>query len=829
MKSPEGRERELDLLLERWRLALDDSGQVVFVRGDAGSGKTHLLRAFEAHTSSPPRVFLRCCCVRDLQYTAFGPLHELLQELEDRPAGRTGSSDTPEQTVRATLTARLKTLLAPRQYRPASALNLNPEGKAKKTIEALVTLFVEIAKRHPLILVVEDLEWLDPSTLEMLSQIVNRRPRVSLMVVLTFGPELTPPWGTRSHLTSLQLPPLTPESSELVVEQLAGRSPLPEPLKQRIVEWAEGSPFYLREMVRLAQSLELDTAGNEKTGASSIFQEWLAAHMLQLGAAADLARQAAALGDQMPHELLRAVNHSSGKPDLAIELDRLIEAGLLIRNQEPRDLLSFRHNLLRQAVLATLSLEGRQAAHRSAAKTLLASFPEAAERRPEIVAHHYQEGGMAMEAARAWCRAAEQAIRQAANLEAAARAQKGLELLATLPKDEARNAQEIALLIALGAALGTAQGYANPEAQASYDRAVELAWQTPKSSQLAVAMREMASYYISRGHIRTAREIAERALWHLDGSELTTEKATAHRNLGFAYLLAGDLANAKASLEESLQQPSARDTVAETTSQTISRDEIIAQAETLGHLALAQWFLGRPDRALEHSADALMLARRANDPFCRIFATYRASILHVLRREPVATRELAHELVELANRHGFLFFIAAGMFLEGQALTAQGRAAEGLQMMSGGLDGVWASGMEVGRPRNLALLAEACGRSELVEQGLSLIKEGLAAAEVTGESHYEAELYRIQGELLRFADAPVEEVLDSLTRARSLAREQGSRSLELRATISLSRQWQAQGQVPLALTTLTEIYHEFDEGTNTVDLQEARALLDNLS
>ncbi len=845
VRFPEGREQELNLLLDRWKLTLDDAGQVVLLSADAGLGKTRMVETLAARTASSPRAFLKCRCTAHHQHTAFAPLRELLQGLEDEKAATAQASPSnTEEHLRATLIARLKTLLAQRLPRLTSALNLNPEGQAKKTLEALVGLFLESAKRHPVMLVVEDLEWADPSTLELLSALIHRRPRVSLMVVLTFGPAFQAPWGPRAHLTTIELNRLSRQHCEAILDHLTQRQPLSTSLRREIIARADGVPLYVEELVHLAYALEapaLESTALESTALESTVEadditqiavlpltlkHWLRERIDRLGATRHIVQLAAVLGEDVHYELLQAISDMD-QEDLQAALELLATAGILLPAPGPRTELMFKHVTIREAILATLLTHQRHEAHHLAAKTLRDSFPELAQRQPELLAYHYSEANMALEAAAAWCAAAEDAIRQAANLEAASRARLGLELIHSLDVTETRNAQEIALRIALGAATGTAKGYATPEAQTSYDRAVELAWQTPRSPSLAMPMRELVSYYLSRGHIRTAREIAERALWHLDGGELATEEATAHRNLGFARLLEGQLDGAQASLEASLAErpePGRSDASA---SQSIPASTIIARAEALSHLALTQWFLGHPDRAIEHCADALTLARRAGDPFCRVFATYRASILHVLRREPTATRELAHELVELANRHGFLFFIAAGMFLEGQALTAQGRAAEGLQMMSGGLDGVWASGMEVGRPRNLALLAEACGRSELVEQGLSLIKEGLAAAEVTGEGHYEAELYRIQGELLGFAEAPYEEVEESLIQARDLARHQGSKSLELRAAISLSRLWQTDDKAR-ASESLAKIYQSFDEGLTTADLEEARELLDEL-
>ncbi len=780
----EGRERELDLLLERWQLARDGAGQVALVSAGAGIGKTRLVEEFAQRTAGAPRALLLCRCSRLRRLTAFSPLVDLLQRLERAHAGRgedDPAADRPAAgadsvaRLRATLVARLSSLLAaPRQHRK-TALNLQPEGRSRKILEEIHRLFLEVAKRLPVLLVIEDLDWADPSTLELLSLLIHRRPRVHWMTVLTFGPEFEPTWDHRAYILHLEPPPLSRRQEEVLLDRLAAGRPLEPELRTRL--------------------------DNETRNVASL---------------------AAVLGEELSLAQLRAFS-ALGDAELERALERLVTTGILIRPGPAGD-FAFRHSLIREALHDSLIGDRRRQAHARAAEILERSFSQTTAREPELLAYHYGEAGMPSEAATAWRQAAEQAVRSSANLEAAGRARRGIEGLESVTGDDTRRSLEIGLQTVLGAALGTAKGFAAAEAEAAYGRALDLAWQAPPSAEQFPALQELTSYYLSRGQVSTACEVAERAVRAI-GDDASESLSDAQRALGFAQLLGGDFTGAEVHLEKSLAPYAVHRSLLPATPPALG----IPLAETLSHMALAEWFLGRPSRALKHSTDSLNLARRFNDPYCRVFTIYRASFFHVFRREPAVTRELAHELVGLANRHGFLFFIAAGMFLEGQALAAQGRAAEGLQMMTGGLDGVWASGMEVGRPRNLALLAEACGKSELFEQGLSLVKEGIAAVEITGEGHYEAELFRIQGELLRHSGGSEAEIEDSFLQALGLARSQGTTSLELRAAMSLSRLRQAQGKLRPAGELLAEVYGKFDEGFDTADLREAKELLDELA
>ena len=820
---PLGRKQELELLLERWNLAREGAGQVVLLSAGAGLGKSRLVEILAQHTETEARALLRCRCSPRHRTQAYAPLRDLLRRLESvRDAGRTKENPAdpanPEERQRATLIARLSTLLSHTRQPSATALNLNPEGQSKKTLEEILGLFLDSAKRHPVLLVIEDLEWVDPSTLELLSHLVNRKPNVRLMVVLTYSPAFEPPWSRRAYFSLLSLGRLSRQQQMSLIEQLTHDRPLTLALRQEIIARADGVPLYVEELVALAQS------DDPPSPLPMTLKQWLSERLKRLGKAQKVAQLAAAFGEEVAYEPLRAIADLD-ESELRSTLDQLMEAGILKRTDPARRAdFAFKHLLIRDAIHDSLLDEPRRETHRRIAEMLQRQPLEDGKQEHELIARHYAEAGMAREAMAAWRAAAEQAMNSSANLEAAQRAREGLAQLMSLPQNDQRTASETCFQILLGAALGTAKGYAFPAAQTAYDRALELVWQTPRNPELLPALQDLANYYLARGHVRTAREIAEEALRRIGGPQGDEALPAAHRMLGFALLLEGDFSRAETSLTQSLAPYAVHRSLLSATPPSLG----IPLAEALSHLSLAQWFLGRPREALKHSTDSLTLARRFNDPFTRVFTVYRACFLHVFRREPAATRELAHELVELSNRHGFLFFIAAGMFLEGQALTAQDRAAEGLQMMSGGLDGVWASGLEVGRPRNLALLAEACGRSELVDQGLSLIKEGLAAVEITGERHYESELHRIQGELLRLAGAPEEEIEESQLQALALARRQVSISLELRAAISLGRLWRLQDKPRQARELLAAVYEKFTEGFDTADLKEAEELLDDL-
>jgi predicted ATPase len=433
------------------------------------------------------------------------------------------------------------------------------------------------------------------------------------------------------------------------------------------------------------------------------------------------------------------------------------------------------------------------------------------------------------------------ASQRSANVEAIAHLSKGLELLKTLPDTPERSQQELRLQIALGAVLMATKGYASPDARKAYARARELCEQMEEIPQLFPVLFGLFLVYLGAGEHKTAHELAAQLQSLVHRQHASAFLLLAHRALGQVLFYLAELAEARAHVEQGivlydLQQHNPHVSGVTTDSGVVCR----------GFAAWILWYLGYPEQALKRTHEALTLARELSHPFSLSFALEFATVLHQLRREGRLTQEWAEAQIALSNEQGFQYRVASGTAHWGWALSEQGQGEEGIAKLRQGIAGIRATGAEVATPHRLALLAEAYRRDGQAGEGLTVVGEALAIVDKNEERYYEAELHRLKGELTLqklsvisfqlsvsspqpLTPDPQGEAEASFLKAIEIAQKQQAKSLELRATTSLARLWQQQGKTEEAHKLLSEVYNWFTEEFDTKDLQEAKALLVELS
>jgi TOMM system kinase/cyclase fusion protein len=834
-----GRDSEVALLLERWAHSQDGVGQVVLLRGEAGIGKSRLVEVLRERVISEgaTRITFRCSSYH--QNSALYPVIDHLQRVLQWQRDETPEAkfDTLERVLRTyrlpledvvPLFAALLSVPLPERY---PSLNLTPQRQRQKTQEALVAWLLEEAERQPVLAVWEDLHWADPSTLEFLSLVLGQVSTARMLTLLTCRPRFRMPWATHTPVTQVILNRLGRPQVETMITSLTDDKTLPPEVVEQVVAKTDGVPLFVEELVKLVLESGLVREEGDQyvlTGSlpplaiPSTLHDSLMARLDRLSTARELAQLGAVLGREFAYELLQAVSPVD-EMTLQQGLARLIDAELVYqRGLPPRSRYIFKHALIQDAAYQSLLKSTRQQYHQRIAQVLVEQFPDLVETQPELLAHHYTEAGLSVQALPYWQRAGERAIQRSANVEAITQLTKGIELLKTLPDTPERTQQEILLQVTLGVPLSATRGWAAPELEQAHRRARELCQQVGETPQLFPMLWGLFAFYLVRGELQTARELVAQALnlaQHIQDPALLAE---AHYGTGNTLLWCGELASARAHLEQGLGHYNPQRDRAHALLR--GYDPGVA---CLAFLARVLWHLGYPDQALKYSDEALTLAHDLSHPFSLSWALSWTAALYQLRREVQEARERAEGAFTHSSEQGFPFFVAHGMVLRGWALVQQGQETEGTAQLHQGLAAYRATGAELERSHWLALLADVYGSIGQIEEGLHVLAEALAEGHRHGIRYYEAELYRLKGELLlRQQTVPDAHQAEAcFHQALDVARHQGAKSWELRATLSLARLWQRQGKRAAARQLLAEIYAWFTEGFDTADLQEARALL----
>jgi predicted ATPase len=608
---------------------------------------------------------------------------------------------------------------------------------------------------------------------------------------------------------------------------------LPAEVVEQVVGKTDGVPLFVEELTKMVLEsglLQERAERYELTGPlpplaiPTTLHDSLMARLDRLAAVKGLAQLGATLGREFSYALLQAVSPWD-EETMQRGLHQLVEAEFLYQQGlPPQATYRFKHALIQDAAYQSLLRSTRQQYHQRIAQILETRFPEVCETQPELLAHHYTEAGLTAQAIPYWQRARPRAIERSAHVEAIGHLTKGPEVLRMLPDRPEHTQQELTLQLALGGPLMATKGLAAPEVGKAYDRARALCQQAGETPQLVPVLVGLGIFYRQRGEFQTARELGELCLALAQREAEPALLLQAQGALGVPLFYLGELAAAQAHLEQgsALYEPQQHRSLA-------FRYGLDPGVNCL-IVAWPLWLLGYPDQALKKSHEALNLAQELSHPYSLAYALQSATRLHRFRGEAQAAQERAEALLALSSDQAFTQWVACGTMMWGWALAEQGQGAEGIAKMHQGLTAWRALGIEAGQPYWLALLAEGYEKAGQIEQGLQMQAEALALVDRTGERWGEAELHRLKGKLL-LACWPENhaEVEIYFYQALDVARRQQAKSLELRAAMSLSRLWQQQGKRAEARELLAPIYGWFTEGFDTADLQEAKALLEELA
>jgi class 3 adenylate cyclase/predicted ATPase len=835
-----GRDHELALLIDRWRQAKAGEGQVVLLAGEAGIGKSRLVLALREHLRQEPRIRLRYQCSSHHISSALWPV---VQQLE-RAAGfeRTDTSERKLEKLEALLgqavsdvravAPLIASLLSIDDGGRYPSLNLSPQAQRARTLSALVAQLEGLAAKQPVLMVLEDAHWLDPTSIELFEEVVARIERLPVLLVVTFRPEFKPPWAGFAHVSQLSLNRLSREQGSIVIAAVARGKQLPQAVLEEIVAKTDGVPLFLEEFTKsvLESGLLRDVGDRYELegplpplAIPSTLHDSLIARLDRLPLTKEVGQIAACIGREFSHKLLVAVAQR-GEPELQASLDQLVQAQLIFRQGARPDVrYMFKHALVRDAAYKGLLKSRRRQIHARIAAALEDKFPDAARSAPQLVAEHYTTAELWGQAIGYWLKAGQLATARSALAEATAHLHKGLELLAKLPDLPERGRIELDFQLTLGACLTSSKGFSAPEVQAVYDRALELCQGLGDASEYFAALHGMWWLRYTRGDAEIACNLGEQLLRLAERRGDTALRIAAHRAFGYSLTFIGNLTAARDQFEQgiALYDPETHGALA---SRHGGADPGVA---CLAMSQLTLWALGYPDQALRRGPEALAIARRLAHPMGECWSLLSAAMLHQLLGEPKAAQERADAVLRLATEQAFELYIGWATPLAAWEPAVEAENEDGIARIRHGIAVSQARGSVLFKPYWLGLVADAWSRRGHPSKGLEAVAEGLAEIDRCNERLWEAELLRLKGELLLRKKPPEpKEAEAAFSKAIDVARRQQAKSWELRAATSLSRLWAEWGDQEKAVELLAPIVNWFTNGIGTSDLRRARELLD---
>jgi predicted ATPase len=842
-----GREEEFELLARRWSWAKSGDGQVVLLSGEPGIGKSRLAVALLERLAAEPHTRLRYFCSPQHINSA---LHPIIGQME-RAAGLTHAdtagakldklevvlAQTSTSIVDAALFAEMLSLPNDGRY---PVLDLAPQERRQRTLEALLLQLEALARQHPVLIIFEDAHWTDPTSLEALGRVVDRIRMRRVLLIVTFRPEFDPPWIKQGHVTTLTLNRLAQREAAALIDRVAGSIRLAANIRQDIAERADGIPLFVEEITKAV--LEAASEGEARRTVAAAPSPALAvpaslyaslmARLDRLGPAKEVAQIGAAIGREFPHALLAAVMRMP-EAALASALDSLLQAGLLFRQGvPPHATYLFKHALVQDAAYGTLLRETRRTLHARIAEALERQFTEIAESQPEVLARHCADAGLIEKAAHLWGKAGQRSLQRSALVEAMEQLTCALAQIADLPAMPALRREEIKLQVALITPLTHVKGYAAPETKAATLRArlliehAEALGEAPEDPLLLFSV--LYGLWVASSVAFDAalnRELATQFLTLAEKQRTTVPLTVWHRLMGNTSLFTGEIVEARSHYDQVIRRydPDEYRPLATRFGQDIG-------VASLSYRSLAQWLLGYPQAALADADRALEDARAFGHAATLMYALAVTPFTLIHCGGYAEARAQLDEVIALADRKGAVQWKAVGMMHQGWLLGLCGNAPAAVHTINLAVVAYRSTGATLLTPWYLSNLAKAHADLGQFDDAWRCIDEAMRVVKTTEESWCGAEVNRIAGEIVQMSARRGPSEAEAYFRhALAIARAQQAKSWELRAAMSMARLLRDQGKRQQARDLLAPVYSWFTEGFDTLDLKEAKTLLNKLA
>ena len=832
-----GRQEELSRLFNYWNQAKHGTGQVVLLCGEPGIGKSRIGKMLLDSIAEEPHVNIRYQCSPHHTNSPFFPVINQLEraaciDREDLPntkldkleavlshAGNASLADAP-------LYAALLTIPSGTRY---PGLNLTPQRQRELTIAALSRQLLGLAGSRPVLFLIEDAHWIDPTTLEAISRSIPLIKTAPVFLLITFRPEFMPPWLDQSHVMMLRLNRLPREQVAVMVSDLADGKGLPPEVNDQIICKTDGVPLFIEELTKtVLESGQLRAVGDRyivsapfaSLAIPASLHDSLIARLDRLTATKEIAQIGAALGREFSYRLLAAVAPITG---LALEA-ALVHLGaaelIFARGEPPASTYIFKHALVQEAAYASLLHSKRERLHGQIADALDKHFPEIIESHPELLGHHLAEAGLTERAIEYFQKAGERAIQRSTNLEAIGHLKRAIELFQSLPDHQGCSRKELELIVLLGQAMIAGRGYAAAETKEVLLQAkVLIDGSTDPAQKFSILYGIWACHYVG-GEATLQRDAALDFVKETERYGDSAALCLSHRALGTTFVTMGEFAAGRQHLERAraLYNPSEP-------AQHCYRYGQDIGATVLCYLSWALWHLGYVDQASEVAAQAMAHAGKISHPHTQVYTICHArGMFDIFRRRPEDAQSYAGSVIALCDEHGFPQWAAGGRILTGWSATFRWEVDLGIELLRNGLAAWRNTGARLWLPIFLSLEAEAHAKAGHGDTALQVIADALKISEETGERFAIAEILRIKAGLFLDSGRPSNEVEALLVDSLQIARRQQARSWELRAACDLARLWRREGRADEALQLIQTIYDQFTEGFDTPDLRDAEAL-----